>query len=522
MFEEGFYHGDPHDGNIMISDEKLTVIDFGNCTKLDEDQQLHITRMMAAACIGDMKTFRHGFHMLLRPEFEDLYREKREELGRIFTQILSLGNRRSSGPRIAVALLEAQKLGLEIPSAVFNFSQGQMRLQNAIDNMNRQIEETQAVADFYNEKFEMRDDQFDFTEKRKQKNVGINATLRTASHSYTKDRMTYCDTREDMKYLITSYTDNMKEIFFDKFRTADAAFDGAKEGLRAMVTAVDNMSYEAGNKDMIEQNIDSIRGHIPVNITRQITTVCDPELVNDIRECLIERYRTRKKDEQKIGTLITRLDDQKRIAAGIFRAYDALDKKMANIRSKHKGNWEPTQQEQNELDFLMDRFLDVYFPHHIKLALDQVIFKYWFKKLEDQNPETREEVGLHMMRFFKNHPEGREEFMAAYNEFIGAQNEGLMQTNPDAYKQKRDALANAYLKVMAKRIREKDKLYDDASAKQDADFFRIIADVMDGELSKIISRMGYIDSLIFNYKNKRQTQEEDALRENNNNNNDED
>ena len=54
MFEEGFYHGDPHDGNIMVSDEKLTVIDFGNCTKLTEEQQGHVTRMMAAASVGDM------------------------------------------------------------------------------------------------------------------------------------------------------------------------------------------------------------------------------------------------------------------------------------------------------------------------------------------------------------------------------------------------------------------------------------------------------------------------------------
>ena len=58
LFKEGFYHGDPHAGNIMVSDEKLTVIDFGNCTKLKEDQQYHVTRMMAAATTGDMELFR--------------------------------------------------------------------------------------------------------------------------------------------------------------------------------------------------------------------------------------------------------------------------------------------------------------------------------------------------------------------------------------------------------------------------------------------------------------------------------
>ena len=66
IFKEGFYHGDPHAGNIMISDEKLTVIDFGNCTKLTEEQQVHVTRMLFAASVGDMKTFRSGFHALLK------------------------------------------------------------------------------------------------------------------------------------------------------------------------------------------------------------------------------------------------------------------------------------------------------------------------------------------------------------------------------------------------------------------------------------------------------------------------
>ena len=517
VFEEGFYHGDPHDGNIMISDEKLTVIDFGNCTKLTEEQQVHITRMMAAACIGDMKTFRHGFHMLLKPEFENLYQEKREELGRVFTEIFSLGNRRSSGSRIAVALLEAQKLGLEIPPAVFNFSQGQMRLQNALENMNRQIEETQAVADFYNDRSEMTDDQFDFTEKRKQKNVSRNPTLNEASESYTKDLMAYCDTREDMKRLIIDYTESMREIYFDKFRTADASFNTAIAGLQNMIVAVDLMPYANNDETLIENNVKNIREAFPSNISRHIALICDPELVNDILECLVKRYKSREQDNQKVTDLIARLDGQRQIAANTFRAYDDLDKKMADIRSKHNGKWEPTGQEQTELDGLMNGFLNVYFPFHIKLALNQDIFKEWFNKLEDKSPEKRQEVGLHMSRFFRYHPQGSEEFMAVYNDFIGARNEGLEQTNPAEYKQKRDALANAYLKVMAQRIKEKDKLYDEATVKQDADFFEIITDVMDEELSKVISRMGYIDSIVFNWKYKSQKQEDEALRENNNN-----
>ena len=139
IYGEGYYHGDLHAGNIMFDDNGLTVIDFGNATKLTAAQQEQITRMMLAAAAGDMELFRHGFHMLLENTTPQLYQQKREELGRVFGEVFSLGNKSSAGYRVAVALLKAQELGIELPAAINNFSSGQIRLQNSIDSMNQQI-----------------------------------------------------------------------------------------------------------------------------------------------------------------------------------------------------------------------------------------------------------------------------------------------------------------------------------------------------------------------------------------------
>ncbi len=136
IFGQGFYHGDMHAGNLMISDDQLTVIDFGNATQLDLQQQSRIIKMMLAASEGDMKEFRHNFHSLLENTPEEKYQEKREELGKVIKEVFAMGNERDTGSRIAVVLLKAQELGLELPPAIANFSQSQIRLQQSIDEMN--------------------------------------------------------------------------------------------------------------------------------------------------------------------------------------------------------------------------------------------------------------------------------------------------------------------------------------------------------------------------------------------------
>lgn len=140
IFGEGFYHGDLHADNIMNDDDGVTVIDFGNATKLSDDQQVQVTRMVGASAVGDVDGFQDGLHALLKPEFEPIYKQKKSALKRELKKIFALGDKNSVGQRVAVALLKAQELGLEVPSAIFNFSQCQLRLQNAIEDMNAKIE----------------------------------------------------------------------------------------------------------------------------------------------------------------------------------------------------------------------------------------------------------------------------------------------------------------------------------------------------------------------------------------------
>ena len=136
IYGGGFYHGDLHAGNIMIDDDLLTVIDFGNATKLTADDQTQITLMAAAAIKSDASKFLEGYQKLLSSDGKKAFNQHRDEISSVVDKILTKGTEEDTGKRIAVALSAIQKFGVEAPAPIFNFSQCQLRLQAAVDAMN--------------------------------------------------------------------------------------------------------------------------------------------------------------------------------------------------------------------------------------------------------------------------------------------------------------------------------------------------------------------------------------------------
>jgi len=148
LFGSGFYHGDLHAGNIMIDDDSATVIDFGNATQLEPEQLGTITKMISASAIGEANAFVEGFHKLMKKDkaTEKIFKENKEAFTNDVKLYFKMGSPGSTGQRIAAVLLKAQEIGLELPSAIFNFSQCQLRLQNTISDMNANIKRMEAMA----------------------------------------------------------------------------------------------------------------------------------------------------------------------------------------------------------------------------------------------------------------------------------------------------------------------------------------------------------------------------------------
>ena len=95
--------------------------------------------MMAAAALGEAEMFQKSFRALLVQTPEEVYQAKSEELTAAFKEIFSMGDPTATGERIAVALIKAQELGLELPPVVANFSSGQIRLQNTVNEINKLV-----------------------------------------------------------------------------------------------------------------------------------------------------------------------------------------------------------------------------------------------------------------------------------------------------------------------------------------------------------------------------------------------
>ncbi len=134
IFESGFYQADLHKDNIMIDDKQATVIDYGNATLLSTKQRREITKMVFAASMNTPKFFVEHYGKLLPDASQALFEKKKNEFENR-TRII-FNKKGDPGTKIAVALCEAQKLGLELPSTVYNFSMGQVRLKNTLEEGN--------------------------------------------------------------------------------------------------------------------------------------------------------------------------------------------------------------------------------------------------------------------------------------------------------------------------------------------------------------------------------------------------
>ena len=139
IFKEGFYHGDLHAGNIMIDENAATFIDFGNATKLTEEQQKHIMIMMLSAGSGQSDMFADSYRALLTKEGKARFDSMKREIRPFLADILSRGTKEQAGKRIAATLKGLQDMGLELPAPIFNFSQCQQRLEGTVDGINALI-----------------------------------------------------------------------------------------------------------------------------------------------------------------------------------------------------------------------------------------------------------------------------------------------------------------------------------------------------------------------------------------------
>ncbi len=145
IFNTGFFHGDLHAGNVMIDDEGVTIIDYGNASKLSPKEQTDILNILAAAAKFNEERVADHIRSMLSPEAKRIYDSKKNTLEQNIRTIVKKEGGMPVQTVLAV-LNELQKEEIEIPEGFYNFIQCFVRIfgtltdyKNLIDNVDESI-----------------------------------------------------------------------------------------------------------------------------------------------------------------------------------------------------------------------------------------------------------------------------------------------------------------------------------------------------------------------------------------------
>ena len=155
IFGNGQFHGDTHAGNLMISGaNQITFIDFGNLYTLSEDrdgvnEKTELLRVLMGAAFRDKDTFLAGMRNLLSPEGKAALDANRAKAEAILDSVLSPAKGAFSFNivyRLRAAVIELQKLGLELPPQINCFIQSLVRLSNSVTEINTILNQCRVMS----------------------------------------------------------------------------------------------------------------------------------------------------------------------------------------------------------------------------------------------------------------------------------------------------------------------------------------------------------------------------------------
>ncbi len=139
IFNTGFFHGDLHAGNVMIDEDGVTVIDYGNANQLTPGEQTDILNLLAAAAKYNDKRVISHIRSMLPPEARRVFDAKGDTLK---TNIRTIVKKEDGAPvqTVLAVLNELQKDEVEIPAGLYNFIQCFVRIIGTLTDYKTLIE----------------------------------------------------------------------------------------------------------------------------------------------------------------------------------------------------------------------------------------------------------------------------------------------------------------------------------------------------------------------------------------------
>ncbi len=498
IFKNGFYHGDLHAGNIMIDDDKVTVIDFGNATKLDANQQLHITRVIMAAAAGNVSEFQKGFHALLKgadPKVLEEYDKKKDQLTRVFEEVMKLGNPTTTGQRIGACLIRAQELGVAIPAAINNFVQSQLRIQNAIAEMNEEIRDLKScVGQLYAMNncpgHEPKADIYAKIHSDMKEKDGYLSKLTSEIKMEMKGEIDREAVKKDFHNLGDS------DEFFEKHLNGVIDVANSIESVRDYIETV-REAYAMGGSQAEKQAICNEAYEAIKNDHYRLEDYFNKPQVYKIRRLAVNIAENGLKDgrEEEIIAALNALD-----ADGIYKNASSEYNRLKEL------NPEGTQEEKdNQMNVFLDKLAEARKKKYISGNRFLVEIKRNIGHIYDR--KLMEIIDKELEPYFNDLENGGAKLRKVYKEIREAQAEQRVKSNDAQFVELEAQKTEEFLKLLheyaIKQVEALEKIAKEGIFidKEPDDFFDVMADVLLENKSAALKRLGGYLSIWWKYGN---------------------
>ena len=147
IFGDGFFHGDVHAGNLMCDASTLTVIDYGNASRLSETDRENLKWGLAWIPARNAKNFISYYEKLLSADGKKSLNACRGELVRNLQSLFDRSDVSDAGRVMAAAFQLIQQMDVELPGPIFNMMQSMQRLDETARLLNEQMENIRTTVE---------------------------------------------------------------------------------------------------------------------------------------------------------------------------------------------------------------------------------------------------------------------------------------------------------------------------------------------------------------------------------------